>query len=323
MQSALSEYQDLAPSKSVLMEISVTGRGRQLLQWADEHRAQIDQLLCQHGAIVLPGLKLNTCAQFERLLTGLWGQELLEYRNRSTPRTCLKGRIYSSTEYPPEESIPLHNENAYSHTWAMRLALACLIPAQSGGVTPLADSRKVYQRIPPSLRQRFDDLGVLYVRHYGVLDLSWQEVFQTEQRDEVDQYCRQHDIEFQWHDDGSLTTRERRPASACHPRTGERVWFNQAHLFHLSNYRPEIQQSLLNSLGTERLPRNSYYGDGSPIDDADLALIRAAYAEEAIRRPWRMGDVVLLDNMLYAHGRDPFTGPRKVLVGMADPYPPT
>ncbi len=36
--------------------------------------------------------------------------------------------------------------------------------------------------------------------------------------------------------------------------------------------------------------------------------------------PWQEGDILLIDNMLAAHARSPFTGPRKVLVAMADPH---
>jgi len=33
---------------------------------------------------------------------------------------------------------------------------------------------------------------------------------------------------------------------------------------------------------------------------------------------WRTGDVLLVDNVLLAHGRRPFTGDRRVLVAMSD-----
>jgi alpha-ketoglutarate-dependent taurine dioxygenase len=47
--------------------------------------------------------------------------------------------------------------------------------------------------------------------------------------------------------------------------------------------------------------------------------LRRLYSEETVSFPWRRGDVMLLENMLTAHGRTPFSGPRKVLAAMARP----
>jgi len=104
-----------------------------------------------------------------------------------------------------------------------------------------------------------------------------------------------------------------------HPRTGENLWFNQAHLFHVSSLGKEIAETLISSLGEENLPRNTYYGDGSPIEPEVLDCIRAAYEQIKIKFPWQKNDLLLLDNMLFTHGREPYTGTRKVLVGMACP----
>jgi len=157
---------------------------------------------------------------------------------------------------------------------------------------------------------------VMYVRNYGAaLDLSWQNVFQTEDRDEVEAYCRSAEIEFEWKSDDELRTRQVCQAIATHPDTGEQVWFNQAHLFHISSLGEQVRESLLASSAGEP-PRNACYGDGSPIEDAALAEIRAAYDRETVVFPWQPRDVLLLDNMLAAHGRRPYRGARKIVVGM-------
>jgi hypothetical protein len=96
------------------------------------------------------------------------------------------------------------------------------------------------------------------------------------------------------------------------------VWFNQAHLFHVSSLKSEIRESLLASAG--ELPRHAFYGDGSPIEDAVLEEIRAAYEREAIVFTWQNGDVLVLDNMLTAHGRRPYRGARKIVVGMGQQF---
>jgi alpha-ketoglutarate-dependent taurine dioxygenase len=63
-------------------------------------------------------------------------------------------------------------------------------------------------------------------------------------------------------------------------------------------------------------PRNAFYGDGTEIDDAALNHIRAVYESETITFPWQRGDVLILDNMLTAHGRKPDRGSRQIVVGM-------
>ena len=111
-----------------------------------------------------------------------------------------------------------------------------------------------------------------------------------------------------------------RPAVARHPRTGEMVWFNQAHLFHITNLEKEVREPLLESFGEERLPRQARYGDGAPIEAAELDQVRRAYAEEAVDVDWQTGDVLVLNNMLVAHGRRPYSGPRRLLAAMGEVY---
>jgi alpha-ketoglutarate-dependent taurine dioxygenase len=115
-----------------------------------------------------------------------------------------------------------------------------------------------------------------------------------------------------------LRTRQTCQAVARHPVTGDMVWFNQAHLFHISNLQPEVRETLLDIVDEEDLPRNVYYGDGSPIEDEVLNEIRAVLDDCAISFPWQEGDVLMLDNMLSAHARAPFEGKRKVIVAMAE-----
>ena len=87
----------------------------------------------------------------------------------------------------------------------------------------------------------------------------------------------------------------------------------------MSNLHKEFADTLIGSLGEKNLPRNTYYGDGSPIEPDVLDTIRAAYEQTKIKFTWQRNDLLLLDNMLFTHGRESYTGPRKVLTGMAGP----
>jgi len=289
------------------------------LDWAEDYQREIRSLIEINGAVLVRGLNVFGSAQFGTVLSTLFGANLLEYVYRSTPRTELRGNIFTATEYPANQVIPQHNENSYSRHWPNRIGFMCILPAQAGGETPIADCRVVYHMLSQSLRDKFEEKGVLYVRNYSSLDLPWSVVFQTTDRSEVEAYCRANDLDYEWFEKDGLRTRQINSATAVHPLTGEKLWFNQAHLFHASNLGKEIAETLLSSIGEENLPRNSYYGDGSPIEPEALEQIRAAYEQNKISFCWQKNDLLLLDNMLFAHGRESYKGPRKVLVGMACP----
>lgn len=159
----------------------------------------------------------------------------------------------------------------------------------------------------------------MYVRNYSNIDLPWEEVFQTHDKNEVEAYCKANNILAEWTPNG-LRTKQINQATLVHPATNDKLWFNQAHLFHVSNLDSELREDLIAILGEDNLPRNTYFGDGSPIDPKVLDVIREVYDKTKISFDWQENDLLLLDNMLYTHGREPFEGKRKVLVGMAKEY---
>jgi alpha-ketoglutarate-dependent taurine dioxygenase len=290
-----------------------------LSAWAQDNRERIEGHLREHGAVLFRGFSMRPVDEFEQFIRAIAG-EPLEYRERSSPRTRIAGNIYTSTEYPADQSILLHNENSYQHTFPLRLCFHCVTPASEGGETPIADCRRVFQRLSTDLRERFERKQVMYVRNFGDgFGLSWQMVFQTEDRDEVEQFCHRARVECEWKKGDRLRTRQVRPAIAVHPRTSEKVWFNHVAFFHFTSLESSVSAALLAVFGEENLPNNTYFGDGSSIETSDLEEIRAAYAAETIRFPWQRGDVLLVDNMLVAHGRAPYAGERKILIGMAEP----
>jgi len=285
-------------------------------QWAAANRESLLEKLRSQGGVLLRGfvpLAEQELAAFVRVFAG----DVMEYTYASTPRTRQSVGVYTATEYPPDQTIPLHNELAYSRSWPLRLAFLCVRPADEGGRTPLADCRDVYRGIPPDLRARFSEKGVLYVRNYvGRLDLPWQRVFGTSSKSEVEEFCARSSIEVEWRPNDGLRTRQRCPAVARHPESGEIVWFNQVALFYVSALAAEVRQSVTELRAEEDLPRHCFYGDGAQIAADDVGRIRQAYDESTRLFDWRVGDLLLLDNMLMAHGRHPYRGTRRLLVAM-------
>lgn len=290
-----------------------------LIKWAAANAAFLESYLVRNGAILFRGFGLSNVAEFEELIEGVSGPLLNSYR--STPRSVTSGKICSSTEYPAHQSIPPHNEDSYALSWPRKIWIFPLHIAERGGETPIADSRRVYNVIPAEIRDCFIRRGLMYVRNYGTgLDLPWQDVFQTSSRAVVENYCRQSRVEFEWIGDDQLRTRQRCQVLQRHPVTGATVWFNQAHLFHVSRLSAEVRDWLLAAFGEENLPRNVFFADGSAIDSEMLDEISRAYETQSVVFPWQLGDLLLLDNMLTAHGRNAFTGKREVVVGMTESF---
>jgi len=300
--------------------VEADAKGLKTDVWISSHQAEIEERLQKQGAVLIRGLKIQSSKKFGTALKQFFGDELINYTYRSTPRTELRGNVYTTTEYHADEIIPQHNENSYSNVWPLRLGFLCMLPAETGGETPIADSRVIYQHIPPEIRSEFEAKGVMYVRNYGKIDLPWSEVFQSEDPKQVEAYCQANQLEFEWKADGGLRTKQINPASTISPVTKEPIWFNQAHLFHISSLNSEARANLSAVMEEEDFPRNTYFGDGSPIDESVLDVIRKVYEDHQLVFSWQKNDLLLLNNMLFSHGRNTYTGPRKVLAGMATPY---
>lgn len=289
-----------------------------LAEWLGARRDAVHDLLHAQGAVLFRGFPLRRASALEQVMQASSGAEAESYDYRSTPRSRVEGRVYTSTDYPADQTIPQHSEQAYSRAFPRALGFLCLAPSRVGGATPIADNRRVLGRIPKPVRDRFERHGVLYVRNYGgPLDLGWREVFQVDERAAVEAYCAAEGIDVAWGADDRLRTRQVCQAVFAHPVTGEAVWFNQAHLFHVSALGAADRETLLATCGGEQqLPRQAYYGNGDPIPDAELEVVRAAIAAETVRFDWQAGDLLLVDNLLASHGREPFDGERRVVVCM-------
>jgi alpha-ketoglutarate-dependent taurine dioxygenase len=312
------DYLDTEKRFPLLMEAQAANLD--LVAWASNNRELIENKLLEGGAILFRGFKVEALSQFEQFACAISG-ELLDYRERAAPRREVASRVYTSTEFPADQPIPLHHEMSYSHNWPTKIWFFCAQPAMQGGSTPIANDREVFNLIDQKIKKRFMEKRVMYVRNYGEgLDLSWQEAFQTHERSVVEEYCRRAHTQFEWRDGDRLRTRQIRQVTANHPKTGEMVWFNHAHMFHLSNLSPEVRNMLLAEYKDDEIPRNAFYGDGSPIESSILDEIRDVYQKSAVIFPWHKGDILMLDNFLTSHGREPFIGPRQILVAMAELY---
>ncbi|KQO24459.1 hypothetical protein ASF10_23750 [Flavobacterium sp. Leaf82] len=288
--------------------------GYDLKKWLTDNNEKFEKELSNYGALLFRDFKINTVEKFQDLIR-LFPKKLLEYKFRSSPRFELIENVYVSTTYPEELSINMHSENSYAVNHPERIIFCCITPSEYKGETPIADNRLVLSFLSDKLRNKFLEKGILYRRSLkGVLGLSWQEVFQTSDKSEVEKECELSNINFEWVGENELVLSWKKKAIWNHPITNELVWFNHGMFFNKHMLHEEILKSVQSD---DELPNNTFFGDGTEISKEEIEEIKSAYTKATIEFKWEKGDVLFLDNLLFSHGRNPYKGERKIIVSIA------
>lgn len=297
--------------------------GLSLVEWAATAKGFIQSLWEEKRAVLFRGFDLGGIPGYTKFLEITGDGPCLPYLDRSTPRIEYGPNIYCTTIYPAQYRIRLHNEGDYWTVHAQKAFFSCITPPETGGETPICDVHAVYNRIDPEIREEFAAKKWMLLRnHNNGVGMTWQEAYQTEDRAEVERYCTEHRIEFEWLEGDHLRTRRVRTPILAHPRTGELIWHNHLAFFHVSSRGEELQEALRGEYADDELPTNTFYGDGTPISEDVIRHINDAFDAELIMFSWQEGDLHLIDNIRIAHARQPFTGERLILVALKELYVP-
>jgi alpha-ketoglutarate-dependent taurine dioxygenase len=287
-----------------------------LAEWCASHTEELDSYFDRYGAILFRGFPLESAADFEAVASAIAGELFAEYGD--LPPESASERVYGSTPYPPDKMILFHNESSHLSSWPLRQFFFCVTPAPDRGETPLLDCRRVLEALDPEIREQFAEKGLLYVRNFSEgIDVPWQDFFHTDEKAEVERICSEAGMSCEWTDNG-LRISQAAAAVRSHPRTGEEIFFNQVQLHHVSCLDDETRSALRQLFSDKDLPRNVYFGDGTPIPDEVIDRIGQLYEDLCVEFPWQKGDLIAVDNMLVSHARRPFSGPRKLLVAMGE-----
>ncbi|MFF2044551.1 TauD/TfdA family dioxygenase [Kitasatospora sp. NPDC058170] len=310
---------DLTPGRPALTRVPRTADIGEACDWLRENETELTAALHRHGTIFLRGLPVAGTEDVAAVRDVLI-PEPTPYREKATPRSDFGNGVFSSTDLPPAQSIRMHNENSYTLTFPGRLLFACLIAPEEGGATPTADCRRVLAGLPDHLVDRMRSSGWTLTRTYSdYISLDWRTAFNTGERSEVEDYCRENGISWEWQPDGNLRTSQLRPGTISHPGTGEEVWFNHLAFWNEWSLDPDIREAMIDEFGPDGFPFNTGFGDGKPLGREDVEALNEAYRAATVRETWQVGDVMLVDNVLCAHGRDPFRGDRRIAVAMGRP----
>tara|TARA_R110000744_G_scaffold38995_12_gene88920 strand:+ start:1403 stop:2389 length:987 start_codon:yes stop_codon:yes gene_type:complete len=282
--------------------------------WANSYVNLLNDLLLEYGAILMRGFDIGGAEKFNNLFSAVCGNPI-EYKNRTSPRERVHENVYTSTSHPSDQNIYMHTENSYSEIYNRIISFYCLVPPIIGGETPIADERQLLASLKKETVEKFRKKGIRYVRNtFPGIGLDWKTIYQTDDKEKVNQKLKALDYDFVWVDQDHLKVNWNLPAFQKHPVTNQEMWFNHMYFGHKSLYNPGI----LEFFKEENLPFVTYYGDGTEIEKEIIEEIQKFYSENSIVFKWQKDDFLLLDNMMYSHGRKPFEGDRIILTAMGE-----
>jgi len=304
-----------------------------------ENGPSIKSLVEHNGALLFRDLPLAKASEYEASLEAL-GYDLLDSNyGGASPRSQVTDKTFISTEAPGSFIIGLHTEFCYQTTRPRMISFFCVTPPAGYGETPIFDCSRVWSSLSTGLQSKLEKQGLLYKRYFpykkSYLNFRkpWKEVFQTDSRDVVEAYLNSEGMTFNWDKDGGLATNLHLPAMLRHPFQNKEMisisLFNVDSLtYNLRHFRERYNPMLRMALewfikweyGHEDIFLKVLLGDGIPFSRAESEEIQRASWRNAIIFKWRPGDLMILNNISFAHSRLNVKKPRLILTAMAGKY---
>ena len=289
--------------------------------------AEVFRLVDTEGALLMRDTGLSGPHEFAAFL------QAIDFRPHSyvggtTPRTEYAAGVYSATDLPPDRCILLHQEMAYLDEVPDYVAFYCQVPAQHGQKTNLiGDMRTFTEGLPESFTRRFRGKRARLRRRLpparegngGYTDRkSWQESLGTADRREAESIAGQRGWDLAWAEDGCLEiTQEPARFFRSHPVHGE-LWCTQALTFQPESLRLAAARDGRQA-DAERLAHTmAIMEDGTSITVEECRAWFRMVCDLETPYALERGDVIILDNMLTAHGRSTFTGSRRLFAALGD-----
>ncbi len=297
--------------------------------WFAQNKSVFDRLAVAHGALLFRDFPVRGTEAFGRAIDHYPTNDL-NYVGGASQRSGIAGRVMETTNAPKHWPFQMHQEMAYLPRYPRMIAFYCNVAPPAGGETLVADFRLLEHRLPRRFWDEVKTRGVRYARNFrapGEIDPvrakmhnTWTAAFQTEDAASAEAACRGVGLEPRWESDGSLTALFTAPGFTHHSLTGQTVWFNHiaSQTQNLRNKGAE-QWALYNlhyGAGDKPRPYFTTYGDGGEVDPEDVEDLQLTIEAITQSLRWEQGDILLIDNVLTAHGRAPFDGVRDIQVAL-------
>eukprot|EP00471_Norrisiella_sphaerica_P008290 CAMPEP_0184492302 /NCGR_PEP_ID=MMETSP0113_2-20130426/22835_1 /TAXON_ID=91329 /ORGANISM="Norrisiella sphaerica, Strain BC52" /LENGTH=655 /DNA_ID=CAMNT_0026877025 /DNA_START=77 /DNA_END=2044 /DNA_ORIENTATION=+ len=284
-----------------------------LSEWISANKDKLKKTLQDHGAVLFRGFDLRSPEEQAQVISSL-GLKTMPYVGGAAVRNKVVGDLIMTTnESPPQEPIPFHHEMAQCPEPPSHLAFMCNIPAQKGGATPILRSSAVYDYFKqkhPKFCQKMESLGVKYVRIMpgeddpkSAIGRSWRNTFKANTKEEAEAEMKKQGSSWEWMDNDCVKTITATvPAIRKDERTGAKIFFNS------------VVAAFTGWIDSRNDPKKAVIlGDGSLVDAEALIDVAKFMDKEKVSFAWEEGDVLLVDNWVTMHSRQPFEGPRRVM----------
>jgi alpha-ketoglutarate-dependent taurine dioxygenase len=204
---------------------------------------------------------------------------------------------YLQSLVPAGNPQDLHCESARGPNPPDLLWFHCVTPARSGGETTFADGVEIWNGLTESTRRLFSAKPVRFTETLPAA--QWRVGLKYFFLAELD-VLTLGGTTFRFNHDDTLCMEFVTPAVRRTKWTG--------------------QQAFTNSI-TGPYPGGVFFEDGTPVAAETIAEIKAVHARVQDEIRWQPGDIAMLDNTRYMHGRRAFNDPARqhlTLMGMAN-----
>lgn len=297
--------------------------------------------ITNRGALLLRGFPIRTADDFHQTLKNFGYSLEEEYSVGPEPRRTHARGVFSSTERCGDFIIHLHTEVSYKKRRPEKLAFFCKQAPTRHGETVICDFMSLFAQLPDYLQEKLIKFDAIHMRQFGPKDIGsiskngtyndgnaqWT---RGKTKEEINRVLESEGISYKWTESG-LETAVSLPSTILHTISGERVlqtnfeyWPVQMmldayryqwrrifslplSLFHLfsvlSIIFPFAAGRLIKKiqLGT-RLVRISD-GDKPALSSKELKIISRLLWKNSFMFRWEAGDILILDNLWWGHGR--------------------
>jgi alpha-ketoglutarate-dependent taurine dioxygenase len=283
--------------------------------------------LATHGTLLFRGLPINGAHDFSRFAHA-FGYKPHEIIGIVVDRPVLAPNIAPANEAPKEVLVYNHNESPQVPHAPEYIFFYCYKAPHTGGESPISSSLELFHRAQQEIPEFINELaekGILSKVTYKVeqqykggatLKQAFGKLVEPEDDDatrrskieaQIARYGRGKHTTWQWTDDGGLILEHRLPAIRTQPQTGLPTLFTGLAAYY--------KNAKINGAG--RNITQQLYGDGTPIPEKYLAHLAKITDEIRVLHKWQQGDVLVFDNVIAQHGREPWEGEQGDRVIMA------